>query len=146
MAGAIPAAGMASVDPRMGEDADIIGTSKEYDTQPPEYADARKGSIVYTDKSVTFEEYHYWANRTRDYEKTLSTKDAGIGSWFSVLIGKKPPPPAETAAEKTNEHDPTQSPVSQYGITDLEYYHAQRSVRSATWGAVFYLITVSVGV
>nr|POE90114.1 hypothetical protein CFP56_20581 [Quercus suber] len=103
MASVLPAAAMAPADPRIGQEADIIGTSKEYDTQPPMYAESSSGSIVHANKPVAFEEYHYWATRTRDYEKTLSAKDAGIAAWISGILGKKnDSQPATKAVEKSN--------------------------------------------
>lgn len=156
MAGTMPVAALASADPRLGDEADIIGTSKETketSRSDSESSPPRLGSVAYTDSSVTFEEYHYWANKTREYEKTLSTKDAGLQSLVWTLLGKKEPEvagdgvPASTLNDdKASDSGPSSgtSPEGpRYGVTDEEYYHAQRAVRTATWGSVFYLITVS---
>ena len=37
-----------------------------------------------------------------------------------------------------------QAKVDKYGITEDEWYNAQRAVRTATWGSVFYLITTDI--
>lgn len=109
------------------------------------------------DPSITFEEYHYYALREREYEKGIST-NAGITNAFSVLVGRLQGKKAreEQMAVRTG------SIVSQSGldkelgkeaggsstvngfdgvVSDEEWHTAARAARTATWGAVFYLVS-----
>jgi hypothetical protein len=111
---------------------------------------ARRNSAIYLDSSITFEDYHFWANRSRDYEKTLETAHMGLAGWGRMLIGKgehhgTPPDVAapdgssgdEKATEKAGEAGVTtikRPSESRYGITESEWDNAQRAVRTATWG------------
>ncbi|OMP86728.1 N amino acid transport system protein [Diplodia seriata] len=108
------------------------------------------------DPNVSFEEYLYYANWTRNYEKTLSTKGRGMSSLFSVLSGKKQQvtvsgprePVTAPPAQAQTHHDrekPEEAPPDTFGIiSDYEWHHASRAARTATWGAVFYLITTDI--
>ncbi|KAI6910556.1 oligopeptide transporter protein [Hortaea werneckii] len=167
-------------DPRSGDQPDYIGTTR--DTPRHNAQTQRRHSLMYSDSSITFEEYSWWAERSREYEKELSTEGAGIQGILNMLIGKKtkketegiqgvppvsgglvqPRPEAEKIKEaggKSDDHSdrvvPTEkdadsdkaSPqpnVDRYGITEDEWYRAQRAVRTATWGSVFYLITTDI--
>ncbi|KAJ5141944.1 hypothetical protein N7526_002939 [Penicillium atrosanguineum] len=183
MAGMISAANLGGIaDPRIGHEADIIGTEEEHHTSktagdilpnydgPNEHHNipapilAGKDSI-YLDPSITFENYVFWANRSREYEKTIRTDDKGFAAWASMLMGKKkspiesqdatPPTPSENANEKENsdekktETDPADMTVKNeatdnYGVTETEWEQAQRAARTATWGSIFYLITTDI--
>lgn len=183
MAGIISAANLGGVaDPRVGHEADIIGTEEEHPTSkvngdiPPNYDGfnehhnipapilAGKDSI-YLDPSITFENYVFWANRSREYEKTIRTDDKGFAAWFNALKNKKKnpiesqdaslPDPSEktndkeTPDEKKIETDPTDvtmktDATDNYGITETEWEQAQRAARTATWGSIFYLITTDI--
>lgn len=165
-------------DPRSGDEPDYIGSSKDTPTHAPAQSDQRRHSLIYTDSSIQFEEYHWWANKSREYEKTLSTSGAGLQGVAKMLIGKKtktetkgedtwgvpahektntkdaglvqPKPEAQKVAEQIgnglNEKSSGESSpgLDQYGITNDEWYNAQRAVRTATWGSVFYLITTDI--
>ncbi|KAL1630880.1 hypothetical protein SLS54_000753 [Diplodia seriata] len=98
------------------------------------------------DPNVSFEEYLYYANWTRNYEKTLSTKGRGMSSLFSVLSGKKQQvtvsgprePVTAPPAQAQTHHDrekPEEAPPDTFGIiSDYEWHHASRAARTATWG------------
>ncbi|KAI7714135.1 oligopeptide transporter protein, partial [Hortaea werneckii] len=170
-------------DPRSGDQPDYIGTT--HDTPRHNAQSQRRHSFMYSDSSITFEEYNWWAERSREYEKELSTEGAGIQGILNMLIGKKtkketegiqgvppgapvsgglvqPRPEAEKIKEaggKSDDHSDRVAPtekdvdsdkaspqpnVDRYGITEDEWYHAQRAVRTATWGSVFYLITTDI--
>jgi hypothetical protein len=165
----VPPAQLGGVDdPRLSSAVDRIGESKDIDFPVKEVAPEgnRRMSIVYTDSSIPFEEYHWWANKSREYEQHLKA-DQGYGSIFQVLLGKKKKegvpgviPPGEKAADASpdaasgeksgGENTPhtwngANAPnADRYGITDDEWYNAQRSVRTATWGSIFYLITTDI--
>lgn len=185
-------------DPRQSEAVDHIGESHDADFPPVEKLrhDAvleqnarRHGSVdVYTDSNISFEEYHWWANKSREYERGLKA-DKGFSGLLQVITGKKEKAeglpgvipendgrvavPASTpngvpTSEKAVDEGPDsaasdhssddkaklgdvsrttwngQPSVNRYGITDDEWYNAQRSVRTATWGSIFYLITTDI--
>ncbi|OQE06788.1 hypothetical protein PENVUL_c016G02336 [Penicillium vulpinum] len=69
------------------------------------------------DVNVTFEEYHYYSKKTREEEEYLE-------------------PPVLNKDFSTRER--------RLAITDEEWANATRSLRSASWGACFYLITTDI--
>ena len=105
------------------------------------------------DASVTLEEYLHYAAITRADQTALmegasSTDDAlkvsGLRG-FNPFKGTKAGTDAVTSveiAEKLTEASPDRpQPIV---ITDEEYIQASRAVRTATWGAVFFLITTDI--
>ncbi|OJJ48146.1 hypothetical protein ASPZODRAFT_112721 [Penicilliopsis zonata CBS 506.65] len=153
-------------DPRLGGEADAIGTSDEHradiahEIEPP----ILEGhGAIYNDRSITFENYHYWATRSREIEKHIRTDNQGFSQIWSMIVGKKiePEPPVLDAslppldqenpvAEKITEKAPGQDTskgsdgVDRWGITETEWERAQRATRTATWGSIFYLITTDI--
>lgn len=94
------------------------------------------------DSSVTFEEYHFYAKRTREEEKTL---ESPVLNWREVILRKKagakhdgPGNEVHLTAENfaNREH--------RAEITDEEWTNASRAYRTASWGACFYLITTDI--
>lgn len=164
MAGVISAANIGGVaDPRLGDEADIIGTEKEHppvdihhDIEPPTM---QGKNSVYLDPSITFENYHYWANRSREAEKFIRTDQAGFAGIGKLLLNRKgkneeSTEPVEAApvteTEKSVDLDTktaaprTDEPTDKYGVTETEWEQAQRAARTATWGSIFYLITTDI--
>lgn len=106
------------------------------------------------DPDVTFEEYHYYALRTREEEKSSAEgpKETFFQSFFGGRGGHQDAspggssPPAYTdaknydAATKVNLADR----ANRLEITDEEWTNASRMLRTATWGACFYLITTDI--
>ena len=94
--------------------------------------------------SVTFEEYIYYAKLEREREKSLPDTHQPVSSLKSVLFKKQTvvvdAPPSPPADEKDEKNQAAPSPI----VTDGEWYHASRALRTATWGSVFYLITTDV--
>lgn len=156
-------------DPRLGDEPDYIGDSQDAPTVPAK-SDQRRKSLVYTDSSIPFEEYLWWAGKSREYEKSLTTSGSGIQGMVQMLMGKKTTkevditgvsptsdptqPPAlsekpghadgESPNEKSSRASDASPQTDQYGISHSEWYNAQRAVRTATWGSVFYLITTDI--
>lgn len=154
----------AAADPRLGGAADDIGTTRRAsmaDVAPP---DAHGHNTMYLDPSITFEAYHFWANRSREVEKYIST-DAGLKQLSKILVGKKvekdPLPMMDTKQEGLSEKVAgdavgtsgvlPESPSSeghedppQFGVHESEWEQAQRALRTATWGSIFYLITTDI--
>lgn len=139
-------------DPRLGQEADAIGTGRHGSVAaamapggPAERA--RRGSAIYMDSSIPFEDYHYWAIRSREVEKGLDTSDAGIAGWSKLILGRgvhqgTSPEVAPSEDEKKNEktanttdiQDVSANTESRYEITESEWDNAQRATRTATWG------------
>lgn len=105
------------------------------------------------DPSVTLEEYLHYAAIIRADQKALiegapPTDDAfkvsGLRG-FNPFKGTKAGTDAITSveiAEKSTEASPDRRQPNV--ITDEEYIQASRAVRTATWGAVFLLITTDI--
>lgn len=83
------------------------------------------------DPAVTFEEYHYYAEKTREEEKGFESPSL---NWREIVLRKKPSNDVsddnhEAAAQKVaNTSD-------KYGISDEEWTNASRAFRTASWGA-----------
>ena len=95
------------------------------------------------DPAVTFEEYHYYAQRTREEEKHLESPKL---RWREII-------------NRTTKMDGHQSDADLDGkvpevnlaneerrleITHEEWTNASRAMRTASWGAAFYLITTDI--
>lgn len=188
MAGVISAADLGGVaDPRLGREADLIGTSRQNSVaaargQHPLAASAGLGRTkddMYVDSGITFEDYHYWANISREEERHFVTSNTGLqGLWKSVTGYKKRAAVADdtkwtvgvdaadadrkvlpdhgsaassnekTGAEKekdlAGEPSDPKNLEDNYGITGSEWDRAQRALRNASWGSIFYLITTDI--
>ncbi|OAG09390.1 uncharacterized protein CC84DRAFT_1255453 [Paraphaeosphaeria sporulosa] len=102
----------------------------------------------YNDAHITFEEYHYWANSTRELENSTPTERG----WLSGLLKRKDKKsneqpssvPSEGANEKSSEKPPDAVPDGASAITDAEWNNARGAMRTATWGSIFYLITTDI--
>ena len=144
------AAGLGGVaDPRLGDEADAIGKGRNGSTAEGIHdsvvRDTRRGSINYNDSTVSFEEYHYWAQRSREYERTIDVSNTGLQGTMKVLLGKGQHADhpvqdigvgsgSDTDAKVSEKHGDGAVGESRYGITESEWDNAQRSVRTATWG------------
>lgn len=88
---AIPMAAVGAVaDPRLGDQPDFIGTSRDTPSHQVAAPDTHGHHNVWVDPNITFEQYVFWAERSREYEKHLTTGDAGLQGGLKVLMGKKP--------------------------------------------------------
>ena len=95
------------------------------------------------DPDVTLEEYHFYARKTRDEEKSLEVPK----TQWKKLISRKPERRADPDREddtkfdtKVNLADPNQT----FQISDEEWTNASRAFRTASAGAAFYLITTDI--
>lgn len=100
------------------------------------------------DPSVTFEEYMHYAAITRADDHNISPHTdnalsvAGLKSMNP--FAKKREPVVESVIQM-NEKTASSSPDrTSYIISEEEYIQASRAVRTATWGAVFFLITTDI--
>ena len=116
------------------------------------------------DPNVTFEEYHYYALRTREEEEELKKTETGTTGILQIIFPPKSTPAFKDVygdghnsdgsspnriqdAEKTSAaiHDLNLSNKGErMAITDREWTNASRAFRTATWAACFYLITTDI--
>lgn len=119
---------------------------------PPDYNDSqaigvpgRPGSSAYIkpqarkphDSAVTFEEYHYYAERTRQEELTFESPNL---NWREVMLRKKGA--HETGNGEPNAHvsqnlraEDFSNRANRLEISDEEWTNASRAFRTASWGA-----------
>jgi hypothetical protein len=83
------------------------------------------------DSNVTFEEYYYYAQRTREEQRQLQSPQ---WQWRTVFSPHK-----KTADPVEEEHE--SEPNAGTVITEEEWSNASRSFRTASWGAIFYLVS-----
>lgn len=114
------------------------------------------------DPTITFEEYHHYANLARAEEDSLSKKDLGDTTFFSLILPSKnlkgdvvhstPPEANGEKAENGEEKIPANHDNNahnleyseRFHVTDDEWTNASRALRTATWAAIFYLITTDI--
>ncbi|KAH8900608.1 transmembrane amino acid transporter [Thozetella sp. PMI_491] len=110
------------------------------------------------DKSITFEEYLYWAAITRAEEEAdnakyvehkgpMTAKSMLKDRFSTYKYQSEKTQPA--GVEKTNGQDaPTDSAAQNdaiiTGVAPDEWKQASRAIRTAGWGGVFYLITTDI--
>ncbi|OQU95189.1 hypothetical protein CLAIMM_01433 isoform 2 [Cladophialophora immunda] len=96
------------------------------------------------DSSVTFEEYHYYALRTRAREDADHGKQESGGRLSGVLFGREIKSDG-ARDENNNASFPAEGHASpRAAITADEWANASRALRTASWGAGFYLITTDI--
>ena len=101
------------------------------------------------DPSVTIEEYMHYAAITRADDRNhidTHTDDVLKVAGFKSLnpFAKKREPAVATTTELSDKATAESSPDGRFVITEEEYIQASRAVRTATWGAVFFLITTDI--
>jgi hypothetical protein len=105
------------------------------------------------DHTVTFEEYYYYANLTRaaedrHYLETSSTEKKGI--WSIIFPSKSykhlPTNTSNPSDEKVDMEGEGAVAIASngYPVSDEDWINASRAMRTATWSAVFYLITTDI--
>ena len=103
------------------------------------------------DPAISFEEYDYYARKTREEEESHVSHDTEKKSGLlSKLIPSKSSKGAgmdgsdekrrESLVPAVNTSDPSQ----RMHISDEEWTNASRALRTATAGAIFYLITTDI--
>lgn len=100
------------------------------------------------DNSITFEEYHYYAQKTRAEEEVTFENEPKRGI-ISTLFPTKSGGGAEmTVAEKRGSVISNTVNLSNADrraeISDEEWTNASRALRTATASAIFYLITTDI--
>lgn len=126
-----------------GGDPRLNGTEGEF---------AGQGIVAYIrpqmralhDPNVSFEEYYYYAKQTRAIEDAHIVPKSETRGFLSTMIPRKGAGNGEkrqpSLVPNVNISDPTRRAT----VTDEEWINASRAVRTATAGAVFYLITTDI--
>ena len=114
---------------------------------PPSYAAEAQSTHIKPqhrklhDAGVSFEEYHYYALKTRELEKQRDPDEYSQKSSIKeLLLHRKAASRRPSAVADVNLADP----AKRFEITDEEWSDASRALRTATWGACFYLITTDI--
>ncbi len=117
---------------------------------------AGEGIVAYTrpqlrklhDPSVTFEEYHYYARIARAEEDSQLTSNTGeTRGILSTIIPSKSSKGTQIDENRRASLTPDvniSDPSKRASVSDEEWTNASRAVRTATAGAVFYLITTDI--
>ena len=92
------------------------------------------------DPDITLEEYHFYARKTREEEELL---EAPKTQW-SKFFARKP----QGRADSGHDNDPSKINTdvnltdkdNNFQISDEEWTNASRALRTASAGAVFYLV------
>lgn len=119
---------------------------------------AGQGIVSYTrpqmralhDKSITFEEYHYYALQARaeeDSNHRMVKNGNGTRGFLSTIIPGKGPSSEASDEKRHDSMIPTENlsvPDRRASVTDEEWTNASRAVRTATASAVFFLITTDI--
>jgi hypothetical protein len=97
------------------------------------------------DPDVTFEEYYYYAQITREEQRNLEAPKTHIVN--DILLRKKKETEHSVEGDVVTTHltdkDFTNA-ANRLEISDEEWANASRAFRSASWGACFYLITIDI--
>ena len=101
------------------------------------------------DRSVTFEEYAYYAQITRAEEQSNQAVAGPTRGFLSTIMPSKSGEGVMVHGEKRDVSDvmPAVNLSNRHNravITDEEWTNASRAVRTATIGAIFYLITTDI--
>ncbi|KAF6239770.1 hypothetical protein HO173_002316 [Letharia columbiana] len=120
---------------------------------------AGQGIVAYTrpqmralhDKSITFEEYHYYALQSRaeeDSNHRMVKNGAGTRGFLSTIIPGKGPSSLASDEKRNQSMIPADISLSvpdrRASVTEEEWTNASRAVRTATAGAIFFLITTDI--
>lgn len=84
------------------------------------------------DSRVMFEEYHYYAQKTREEQMTYESPKL---QWREVLLRKKNEHESEDTAVQKLSEEILSSPEKRMHISDEEWANASRAFRTTSWGA-----------
>lgn len=112
---------------------------------PPAYKSDGSGPVpprlrALHDSKVSFHEYQYYARLTRQEQDNLPPAKAGKNLIAYVIPNLQKSPATEVERVDLN----TSNPETRKHITDEEWENASRALRTATAGAIFYLITTDI--
>ena len=139
--------------------SDIKGAGDDSRVQSPDIPGyIRPQERLLHDPRVSFEEYHYYALKTRAEEDAIDRNDPSHGKvrLIDILFPPKRGPGVQgqlpTAPVSPPDEEKRRSSVNanladratRAVITDEEWKNASRALRTATWAACFYLITTDI--
>lgn len=84
------------------------------------------------DSSVMFEEYHYYALKTREEQMTFESPKL---QWREVLLRKKNESDNDEVTVREISEEILSNPSRRVEITDEEWANASRAFRTTSWGA-----------
>lgn len=124
--------GLAEEDPRLS----IGGSTPYFDEH------TRPQHRKLYDHSVSFEEYLYYAKKTRAEQDSLEKHDADRK--ISLLKVIFPPKSTKLGLDEKMANLNTSVPSQRALVTDEEWVNASKALRNATGMAIFYLLTTDV--
>lgn len=95
------------------------------------------------DRDVTFEEYYYFAQQTRAEELAHPKTGHETSFWSLIFPSKSDGGVQQTSTEQETKRNLSIPNVRAY-VSDEEWANASRALRTATRGAIFYLITTDI--
>ena len=118
-------------------------TRPQSEQQVPQSTCIKPQTRLLHDPAVTFEEYQYYARRTREEEKH---HEAPKLRWREIINRSTPKDAHETdaGAEGKIPQINFANEENRLQITDEEWSNASRALRTASSGACFYLITTDI--
>ena len=96
------------------------------------------------DPAVTFEEYRYYAQRTREEQKTIESPKLRWREIINRSTNKDAPQINADHDDGKVSQENFANKETRLQITDEEWINASRAMRTASWGAAFYLITTDI--
>jgi hypothetical protein len=97
------------------------------------------------DKIVSFEEYHYYAQKTRAEENASVNRDVEKRSILNTILHRKKTTTLSVADGSATEKRSNEEEFAIHlPIADSEWNDASRLMRTATAGSCFYLITTDI--
>ena len=114
-----------------------------YEQQVAQSSHIKPQARLLHDPAVTFEEYHYYARRTREEEEHLGSPKL---RWREIINRSTNKAVRQTDAGADRKVSEVNFAIEQnrLHITDEEWTNASRAMRTASWGAAFYLITTDI--
>lgn len=127
-------------DPRHIPETNAIGKAMHNASDINQATVPQTRASIYNNAKITFEEYHYWANRTRELENSIPTSGGGLSGIFKWKAKRKQSAeaqanPIEAGNEKRVERQQENTlGDSASAIADSEWSNARGATRTATWG------------
>lgn len=124
-------------------DDKAFADSPSYEQQAAQSTYIKPQARLLHDPAVTFEEYRYYAQRTRKEEEQLESPKL---RWREIINRSTNKATREIDAGADRKVSEVNFAIEQdrLQITDEEWTNASRAMRTASWGAAFYLITTDI--
>lgn len=124
------------------DEKELAAPPYEHEQQVAQSTYIKPQARLLHDPAVTFEEYQFYAQRTREEQKNLESPKL---RWREIIN--------RSTNKDAHQIDADYGKVSRVNfandenrlqITDDEWTNASRAMRTASWGAAFYLITTDI--